>query len=449
MNRSNERLNVLRLQEMVDQASPGDHVTIPQGEYLLDQPLVIDKPLHISGQNLVHFVVTGYFHAIDIRASRVSLGGISFVVEIESALSDKYNFQDPAELRYHLHSLPALIHAYSITECKLHDCVVNANRKPFHGVYLKECKSVEVEKLRVKNTICGVVSHKTKSISLYCNQCSGDIFGVLLLKSKGKICSNDCYNNFGAGIALQEKSFAHITDNRCHDNKEAGIFLHQSKGRIHGNECYGNEKSGIALLIKSFAHITDNRCHDNKQTGILLAQSKGRIHDNECYGNELSGIPLQEKSFAHITDNRCHDNKNAGIALDQSKGRISRNECFGNRSGIQLQISSRGFVRNNICRENRSGIVLVYGAYAAITGNWLYQNREFPVVFVNSDRSDSTVEDNIEQVPEHNELEQSWLARKPLGLALSELRKEIDRVDNLHSFVRSGCVGCFNRYWLS
>ena len=337
------------LQELIDQAGAGDHVTIPQGEYLLDQSLVIDKPLHVTGDNRVHCLVNGYFHAVDIRADQVSLSGIRFAVEIESDTSD---FES-------LDEVPAIIHAYSVKECILHDCELNAKGSHFLGVFLKKCESARIEKICSRNAR----------------------FGILVFDSS-KVC------------------------------------------------------------------LERNQCHDNQFFGIVLAQSKGRITRNECYGNEVSGIQLQEKSFAHIIENRCHDNE-AGVLLIQSRGRITGNECFGNlQDGIRFQESS-GFVHNNTCHENWVGVAIVSGSFATISGNRLYQNSEAPVVFENRDTSDSTVEDNIEQAPEDNELEQSWLARQPLGSALLELRLEIDRIDDLHSFIRSGCVGCFNRYWLS
>jgi len=469
------------LQELIDQAGAGDHVTIPQGEYLLDQSLVIDKPLHVTGDNRVHCLVNGYFHAVDIRADQVSLSGIRFAVEIESDTSD---FES-------LDEVPAIIHAYSVKECILHDCELNAKGSHFLGVFLKKCESARIEKICSRNARFGILVFDSSKVCLERNQChDNQFFGIVLAQSKGRITRNECYGNEVSGIQLQEKSFAHIVENPCHGNKtgillsqsrgringnecngnkvsgihlqeksfahivenrcrdnQFGIILSQSKGRINGNECYGNEVSGIQLQEKSFAHIVENRCHDN-EAGILLSQSRGRITGNECYGNEVSGIQLQEKSFAHIIENRCHDNE-AGVLLIQSRGRITGNECFGNlQDGIRFQESS-GFVHNNTCHENWVGVAIVSGSFATISGNRLYQNSEAPVVFENRDTSDSTVEDNIEQAPEDNELEQSWLARQPLGSALLELRLEIDRIDDLHSFIRSGCVGCFNRYWLS
>jgi len=186
-----------------------------------------------------------------------------------------------------------------------------------------------------------------------------------------------------------------VKDNKCHDNKQAGILLLSSiSEELSGNECWGNEFHGICLqrfdqdgAEPSQARITANKCHDNNLTGIaLLSSISEELSGNECWGNELYGICLRrldrdgaEPSQARITANKCHDNNHTGIVLFSSiSEELSGNECWGNEfHGICLRRldqdgaePSQARITANKCHDNKqAGIVLFSSISEELSGN--------------------------------------------------------------------------------
>jgi hypothetical protein len=46
----------------------------------------------------------------------------------------------------------------------------------------------------------------------------------------------------------------------------------------------------------SDAELSDNRCHDNTQAGIVVFSSKASVRANECWANGVCGISIQRDS---------------------------------------------------------------------------------------------------------------------------------------------------------
>lgn len=173
---------------------------------------------------------------------------------------------------------------------------------------------------------------------------------------------NRCHDNRGGGIALLS-SMGTLNDNKAWNNEDVGIFLLSSKGELKDNECW-NSKIGIYAQCDdnipdnpSELFATNNRCHNNSLAGIFLSSSKGELKDNECWNNTL-GISAQ---------------RNSDTSKVPSELFAINNRCYDNRSGIIL-VSSLGTLEDNKCRNNVVGIEAVFSELTA-TKNLLHNNR--------------------------------------------------------------------------
>jgi len=229
--------------------------------------------------------------------------------------------------------------------------------------------------------------------------------GIAIMGEKGKrvsprIANNITYRNMGGGIGSMKKSTAIIEENTCFENFYAGIGMDDASPLVINNICYANIRAGIGVSEHSKPTVRGNKCYKNRRAGIGIrtgSETQPVVENNDCYQNDMSGIGTDEEASPIIRGNRCYENQMAGIGCqDKSTPTITGNKCYRNKlSGIGSRGGARALIVKNECYENgQSGIGQRGDTHTTLTENFCHHNKTAGIGFGECKKGVSTVENN-------------------------------------------------------
>jgi parallel beta-helix repeat protein len=381
------------LKQAVAEAEPRDIILIPEGEYILDEPLRIDKPLLLLGSGMERTVLVNNTEDagvyVDLPASQevtnvVQLCGITIRSNREdsacgmrvlngTAYADYCRFEKSGEVGVEVKN-----HAKFVAK----ECEFTKHSKD--GVTVRDQSSAEIEdSLSASNGRHGVFATDSSKLFARNNTCEGNKqVGIALFGSaQGELESNTCRQNERYGIYAGEQSRPVARNNTCEENQWGGIALFGSaQGELESNTCRQNERYGIYAGEQSRLVARNNTCQGNQWSGIaLFGSAQGELQGNTCRKNEKHGIYASEQSRLVARNNTCEGNKDTGIALfGSAQGELQGNTCRNNGiHGIAANEQSHLVARNNTCEGNKdTGIALFGSAQGELQGNTCRKNEK-------------------------------------------------------------------------
>lgn len=155
----------------------------------------------------------------------------------------------------------------------------------------------------------------------------------------------------GAGVFLNNVSYAEIINNNCSSNR-FGISLasRSDHNSIINNTCNGNNR-GIKVVSSYYNTIEGNFCDGNGDGIYLIGSESCQVNCNWVNNSAWSGIHFEGVDIGSITNNTCQ---------------------YNGQSGIEYVASDRGFIANNTCRNNTW-----FGAYLFFSSNSIFTNNTF------------------------------------------------------------------------
>jgi parallel beta-helix repeat protein len=310
------------LKRAIAEAEPRDIILIPEGEYILDEPLRIDKPLLLLGSGMERTVLVNntedagvyvdlpasqevtnvvQFYGITIRSNRED-SACGMRVLNGTAYADYCRFEKSGEVGVEVKN-----HAKFVAK----ECEFTKHSKD--GVTVRDQSSAEIEdSLSASNGRHGVFATDSSKLFARNNTCEGNQWsGIALFGSaQGELQGNTCRNNGYHGIAANEQSRLVARNNTCEGNKDTGIALFGSaQGELQGNTCRNNGYHGIAANEQSRLVARNNTCEENRQDGIgLFGSAQGELQGNTCRRNQGRGIYVAESARASERNNTCEEN---------------------------------------------------------------------------------------------------------------------------------------------
>jgi len=209
--------------------------------------------------------------------------------------------------------------------------------------------------------------------------------------SSNMIMSNNCYYN-NNGMEIIRSTNIYIINNFTETNHDKGIFmLDCNLFRVEGNLCYNNYNAGIYMQDEcSYNIIRQNECTRAGWAGIIIQGYNNRIYTNYCYKNWGNGIKVEDNGSDDtkgnvLTGNQCYTNNNMGIYLYGSRVSTStliNNTCFSNPTGIFIEDGGHNYVNNNTAYNNfdptwgGGGIFIKYSGTNQVGDNRLTGNSQ-------------------------------------------------------------------------
>jgi len=171
------------------------------------------------------------------------------------------------------------------------------------------------------------------------------------------IIRNCIFYNGEAGIKLTNTTNGQLLFNNCSNNNGNGICLNQSYSIIiSGNIANSNNKTGIELLFSNFNLIKENSINNNTINGISLINSTNNeiLDNNETINdNGFYGIYLNFSDYNNISNNVINYNEKYGIYLIESDyNYIGGNTLLGNKEGAIKEENCDG----NVFEDNTTKI---------------------------------------------------------------------------------------------
>jgi parallel beta-helix repeat protein len=215
------------LKQAIAEAEPRDIILIPEGEYILDEPLRIDKPLLLLGSGIERTVLVN------------NTGDAGVYVDLPGD-------QEVANV------------------VQLCGITIRSNRE---------------------DSACGMRVLNGTAYADYCRfEKSGEV-GVEV-KNHAKFVAKECKftKHSKDGVTVRDQSSAEIEDSLSASNGRHGVFAtDSSKLFARNNTCEGNKDSGIALFGSAQGELESNTCKGNEKHGIYAGkQSRLVARSNTC-----------------------------------------------------------------------------------------------------------------------------------------------------------------------
>lgn len=198
------------------------------------------------------------------------------------------------------------------------------------------------------------------------HQPPNEIYAGIKLKyaKNGQLVENDCKQNQGRGIYLENSEKIFILDNDLSDNMVGVTLVGSKNNSIIDNEILLNSNNGVVLYDNSNGNIISN--NNIRNTGSHYGLSITNCRNNQILNNDISnngdeGVHLREyyaqNDYNIISGNTINYNGGFGIGPTQ-----------GDPSG------DHNTFKNNIIKHNDDGGIYLTGQYNTITENVVNNN---------------------------------------------------------------------------
>lgn len=301
------------LQALIDQAAPGDTVTIPEGKY--EGPIRITKPLKLLAQGKVRLTNPSEEAALTIAADDVTLQGIT-------VLDSRINSDDAS-------------------------IIINGNRNLLEKVTVEtmgtgiQLRGANANTLRNVSVIGKVKDRGSTS--------AGHDHSAHLSKSASKPKAT-VQAQKGNGIDLYDSHDNHLIDNLV-TNVFDGIYLEKSTGNELTQNRVEKSRYGYHLMGTTQTSLKNNTGSENVTGAMLMETANATVVGNRFLKQQQNpnsqGILLYDVKNSLLADNRIEGNR-VGLYLERSSGiTVTGNRLSLNFVGMQLTASTGNTWTNN------------------------------------------------------------------------------------------------------
>ncbi len=285
--------------ELAIAAAPaGGHVVVGPGRHTIRQPIVIDKPLVVSGDSGAVIEGRGDHELIVVTADSVALLGLELRNVATSFVQDR-----------------AAIRFQEVVGCRVERVVL---RDTFFGIYLAKSDGCVLR----DNFVTGSKETETRSGN-----------AIHLWYSRNVMVEGNVLSGHRDGIYFEFVEDATVRDNISVRNLRYGLhFMFSDRCRYHGN-VFQENGAGVAVMYTSGVTMTDNRFLDN-------------------WGSAAFGLLLKEITDSRIEGNIFQGNTVAVYAEGSNRIEVSGNDFLANGWAVKLMANS---VDNNFIANNFEG----------------------------------------------------------------------------------------------
>ena len=398
------------IQYAIDQLTSGGRIHIKQGSYELDDNIILDDYITISGDGYsteLKFTTAGKTIKI-IGKTGVILEDFRANGNVGVVAGAGINISGTGAIKCHVRNVfshdagaDGIGFWQASQYCTIENCITWDNGT--NGLYIEgtgagdsyrcriiDCISItdgsngirfsdSVESIIKGNIIfqCGAVSIIIDNVdeSIVSNNFIFDpVSGGISAASSDDllIANNQVFQSGAAAPGISLASTCHrgvIVGNIVKDAASSGIDVEGSGAVATGNNVYNSTLKGIVVMYATDCVISGNHVENNGQNGIEVFRcQKCVISNNVCKNNSQGaaggayGIKFWDNSGAActynvVTGNVCYDDQGT-----QTQG-------YGIR---ELESSDYNIIAHNMLVDNLTGNLLIVGANTEVVGNMGY-----------------------------------------------------------------------------
>jgi nitrous oxidase accessory protein len=305
------------IKEAVSMAKDRDSILIKKGTYKEQSIIIINKSIHLIGEN--NPVIDGEFKGtiIKVTANNFSIEGLTLINVGQSYTKDFAAILISRSKHFVLknNTLKNVFFGFLIEKSHYGD--VNNNNVSSHadneansgnGVHMWHCSHMKVQNNKVSGLRDGIYFEFVKNSTILNNISKNNIrYGLHFMFSNNNVYTNNEFKNNGAGVAVMFSKFIIMRDNVFHYNwgmASYGLLLKE----IYDSQIENNtfEQNTIGINVENCSRIDYNK---NKfiRNGWALKFSGG------CYKNIFENNDFIYNAFdlsynSQLNSNRFENN---------------------------------------------------------------------------------------------------------------------------------------------
>lgn len=273
------------VQKLIDDAKPGDTITVPKGQYV--GSFVIDKPLTLKGEGTL--VANGQDAVLTIiQTSNVSVEGLTL-------LTNKTAIQ------------------------------------------IKEAENISIEGLHLKNVNVGMQVYNSSAIQVENVKIIGRDGhysekgnGLAFYKSNSIEVSDSNITNVQDGIYLDEVKDIQLHDNIVKNGRYGVHFMYSEDGVVYSNRMEGNVTGFMVMMAKNIA-LTENiitKQQGLNSYGVVLYDVNNLQLDRNTLSQNRTAISIQNSKEISVDANQFQMNETAIESTKSDRSNVITTNTF-------------------------------------------------------------------------------------------------------------------------
>ncbi|MHC1740621.1 MAG: right-handed parallel beta-helix repeat-containing protein [Anaerolineaceae bacterium] len=331
------------LNQVISTAVEGSLIKLANGEYLLSNPILIDKPLKLIAKTAGEVRITGEDLPnllIFTGNGKLILSGIKFSMENQN---------------------PTNVIVINSGDLEMDQCIIEGGRDPKilkrdfgAGLILLGTSSATVSNSVFKNNMLGISVQGKSSVMLVSNKFTENGYGIVFRdKSNSNLSANEYYLNIAYGLIAYDESELSISRDICHNNKAGFGFINKSKAKVESTTSYENEYHGFFIDNDADCVLKNNQSYSNVMSGIAIyGDSHTLMEENELYKNSYHGFEIAENAKSTLRNNKIYGNPNGIYLGNTATVNIEENEIYENGTGISINDEALATIENNKIFKN-------------------------------------------------------------------------------------------------
>lgn len=339
------------LQAMLDQARPGDTISIPEGDY--EGPIQITKPLVLLAKGNVKLTNPSDEAAVTIQSDNVTIKGIKIV-------DKRVNSEDASlVIRGNQNVLEQIVIETMGTGIQLRE----ANSNTLHNIQVigkvkERGAGSDAGHDHSKHLTKGqetpksnVIAQKGNGIDLYdshqnriiANQVTNAFDGIYVERSNGNEITQNHVEKSRYGYHFMGTSGSILAENTGSENVTGAMLMETTKATVLGNQLLKQQKNpnsqGILLYEVTNSKLEGNQIEGNR-VGLYLERSEGiTVRQNQLKLNFI-GMQLLNSRDNVLTENVFVSNVIQAQAQDSTTDRLDGN-YWDNLQGLDVNGDAR------------------------------------------------------------------------------------------------------------
>lgn len=305
------------IQQLIQQAMPGDTIMIPPGDY--SGSLVIDKPISLKASSgSVRIQNNSDQPAILIQSDHTMLSGIDITdtaTKDTAAVVINSNHNTIEYLSVHTNSSgfhlreanQNVIHHTQITwndsatmtsdkgngidllQSNQNVLSDNTISNVHDGIYLESSDEIRIERNQVDHSRYGIHCMYTQGTSLLNNTGSYNVTGAMVMGAVSSLVEDNTFykqsdNVNSQGLLLYDVQTSQIRQNRIEDNR-VGIYVEESQKNQFTDNLVNQNYVGLQMLTSE-----QNQWMNNQFFGNVIQSEATESKNNELRGNYWDGF---------------------------------------------------------------------------------------------------------------------------------------------------------------
>ena len=365
-------------QALESELRSGGEVSVPEGVFVLQQPLTLSSSASITGAglDLSILISDAAEDTLILRGADISLSGLTV----------SHRGQTPAR------TLLVSGGHLALSDARLSGAVRDDAQKSYgSGLWLSDGAVAEITGSQLTGNAYGLYVSDTSAATVTGSSLSHntDGGGLFMDQSSGTVSQNTIEGNGAHGLHLRGTSTPLIQGNRIAGNGQRGLSIfEQAAPTIEKNTIERNGFQGIGVQDQAAPTISGNTIRSNSQSGLTyFGSAAGTVQDNVISNNARAGVSVTQDAEPQLSGNTVERNGENGLAYsDRAGGSASGNIIrFSGSPGISAWGTAHPTLsRNTVSRSRQSGVVFAENAAGTISGNTIVGNALYGLIITGS-----------------------------------------------------------------